>query len=80
MHTNSEDIPTVHILIKWKLGVLLCGTDDALVKGHREARKADVDSTMEPVDRRGELTRRIVVVSGGNEFLVLFNNQGGNGH
>jgi hypothetical protein len=27
---------------------------------------------MVPVDRRGELARRVVVVGGGNEFLILF--------
>ena len=72
VRTDAEDIPAVHILIEWKLGGLLRGSDDALVEGCREARKTDVDSTMEPVDRRGELARGVVVISGGNKFLVLF--------
>ena len=72
VRTDAEDIPAVHILIEWKLRGLLRRSDDALVEGRREARKADVDGTMEPVNRRGELTRRVVVVGGSNEFLVLF--------
>jgi hypothetical protein len=72
VRTDAENIPAVHILIEWKLGGLLRGSDDALVEGRREARKTDVDSTMEPVDRWGELAGRVVVVGGGNEFLVLF--------
>ena len=70
--TDSEDIPTVHILIEWKLSVLLCGSDNTLVEGRREAWKADIDSTMEPVNRRGELARSVVVVGGVNKFLILF--------
>jgi hypothetical protein len=77
VRTDAEDIPAVHILIEWKLGGLLRGSDDALVEGRMEARKTDVDSTTEPVGRRGDLARRIVVVGGGNEFLVLFIDMGG---
>ena len=80
MRTDAEDISAVHILIKWKLGGLLCGSDDALVEGRSEARKTDVDSTVEPVDRWGELARSVVAIGGGNEFLVLFIDGGRHGY
>ena len=60
------------MLFRSKLSVFLCGSDDAPVEGRREARKTDVNGTMEPVNRRGELARRVVMVGGGNKFLVLF--------
>ena len=50
MRTDTEDIPAVHVLIEWKLGSLLRGSDDAVVEGRREARKTDVDSTMKAVN------------------------------
>jgi hypothetical protein len=72
LRTDAEGIPAVHILIVWKLGGFLRRNYDTCIEGRREAWKAHVDSIVEPVDRRGELARRVVVASAGSEFLVLF--------
>jgi len=69
VRTNAKDIPAVHVLVVREFGGhLLRGGDDALVEGRGEARKADLDGAVEPVDGWGELARGVVIVGRSTNF------------